>query len=100
MRIKKNLKSIIGAAITATALVSGSASAATFTNHTGCIVYAFSGDDGYTFVDVEKADGTHALGYYIGTNSVIATIIDNAKRFNQDATVSIDNETYKILYVQ
>ena len=99
MGIKNYLKRITGVAIAVTAIASGSAISKTFTSHTGSISYAFSFDDGYTFVDIKKADGTYAKGYYFGSNSVIATIIDNAKRLNQDVTVRVDNETHRIIYV-
>ena len=92
MGIKNYLKSIIAAAITASAIVSGSVSAESFTNYTGDVYYFFTLQDGYTFVIIETAE-ENVAGYYIGTNSAMATVIDNAKRFNQSITVSIDNTT-------
>lgn len=87
MKIKKHIKNIMGAAITTAALASGSANA---TNYTGSVVYFFTNDDGYTFINV-GAPGGNVVGYYTGTNSAIATVIDNAKRLNQEITVNIDN---------
>ena len=97
MGIKKYLKSIIGTVIVATALVFGSASAGQFTNYTGRVGHFFMASAGYAVVIIE---GSKVAGYHDGTNSAIATAIDNAKRLNQTITVSIDNKTYKILYVR
>ncbi len=97
MGTKKNIKSIIGAAITATALVSGSASAEMVT---GTIFWTATSSNGYTYVNILQASGSPKFGYYTGTNSAIATILDNAKRFKQKVTVTIDDNTNKILVVR
>ena len=89
----------MGAAIAASALVSGAAGAATFTNHTGSVATSWTGADGYTFVGLNTPTGYRAA-FYTGTNSAIATVLDNAKRLDQDATVSIDDITSRIIYVQ
>ena len=85
MKIKKQIKNIMGAAIATAALASGSASATTYT---GSVAYFFTNEDGYTFVNV-AAPGGNVIAYYTRTNSAIATVIDNAKRLNQDVTVNI-----------
>ena len=97
MRIKNYLKGIIGAVIAATALVSGSVNAETIT---GSVHWLSTNGNGYTFVNIKRTNGLHVVAYYTGTNSAIATVIDNAKRLNQTVTVSIDNKTHRILYVQ
>ena len=99
MRIKNYLKSIIGAVITATALVSGAASAE-ITGYTGTVVNSLTGVGGYTFATVVTPAGGGVSAYYYGNNSAIATILDNAKRLDQVVTVYVDNATRKITLVQ
>ena len=94
MRIKKHVKNIIGAAITASSLVCGSA-IAEMTEYTGLISNTFTMDDGYTFATV---GGTSA--WYTGNNSAIATNLDNAKRLNQEITIYVDSTTSLIIAVQ
>ncbi len=96
MKIKKNNKNIMCAAIAATALVTGASSAATYT---GSVEWFSTNDDGYTFVNVLTPTG-NAIAYYTGTNSAIATVIDNANRLNQDVTIVTDDATYQIKQVR
>ena len=98
MKIKKHIKNIMGAAITVAALSSGSASADEFT---GTIHWFSTADDGYTFVNVlPTSGGTNRVAYYTGTNSAIATVIDNAKRLNQEVTVVTAEGGWNIIQVR
>ena len=96
MKIKNHIKNIIGAAITVSALASGTAGAATLT---GSVAWFSTNDDGYTFVNVLTPTG-NAIAYYTGTNSAIATVIDNANRLNQDVTVVTNDATFQIVQVR
>ena len=96
MRIKKQIKNIIGAAITVSALASGSAGAQKMT--TGSVTWFSTERSGYTYINVRNSTGNNIIAYYIGTNSAIATVVDNAKRLNQDITIVTDN--YKIVQVR
>lgn len=86
MKTKKHMKNIIGAAITATALVAGSAGAGTLT---GTVAGFFADGSGYTFVNISTPTG-NGIAYYTGTNSAIATILDNARRHSSTITVTTD----------
>ena len=97
MRIKNYLKGIIGAVIAATALVSGSVNAETIT---GSVHWLSTNGNGYTFVNIKRTNGLHVVAYYTGTNSAIATVIDNAKRLNQNVTVVTDDNIFKIKQVR
>ena len=100
MKIKKYVKNIIGAALATAALVSGSAGASTWTTYTGSVAWFSTNDDGYTFVNVLDIDGYNKIAYYTGTNSAIATVIDNASRLNQDVTVVVTTGTNQIFQVR
>ena len=103
MGIKNYLKSIIGTVIVVTVLVFGSASATTVQQPqqvTGTIIWATTSGSGYLFMSMLPESGIPKFCYYTGTNSAIATIIDNAKRLNQKVTVVIDNNTNKLLLVR
>lgn len=102
MEINKYTKNIIGATITAIALYSASTSANEYTPtfiHTGTVAWLQTHDDGYTFVNLNNSNGTNVIGYYDGSNSAITTIIDNAKRLNQDVTIIIE-KSWKIIRVR
>ena len=96
MKIKNHIKNIIGAAITVSALASGTAGAATLT---GSVAWFSTSGDGYTFVNVLTPTG-NAVAYYTGTNSAIATVIDNANRLNQDVTVVTAEGEWEIVQVR
>lgn len=97
MGIKNHLKSIVGATFTASTLVVGSANAET-TGYNGLVSNSFTGVDDYTFATIASQPSMSA--YYRGDNTAIATILDNAKRLNQEVTVYIDDSTGRITHVQ
>ena len=89
MKMKLSLKSILSSAVIASSLVAGSASSATLTGKVAW--FSTNGAAGnYTFVNVLTPTG-NAVAYYIGDNTAIATVIDNAKRLNQSVTVVTDS---------
>lgn len=98
MAIKKHIKNMTYITITASALVCGSVNAE-ITGYNGAVSNSFTGVDNYTFATIATPT-TPVSGYYIGNNSAIATILDNAKRLNQDITIYIDNATGRITHVQ
>ena len=103
MEINKYTKNIIAATITAVALYSVPASAIedirTLT-HTGTVAWLQTHDDGYTFVNLNNSNGGNVVGYYDGSNSAITTVLDNAKRLNQDVTIIMERGFWKIIRVR
>ena len=86
--------------IIATVLISGVASGESLTSHTGRINHTFTGEDGITFINIAESPELTIIANYDGTDPAIVQVVDNAKRLNRDITVSLENQSNKIIYAE